>query len=69
MADFGNTPAKLAKPDNAKRLAFQAGAAMRAGVSPATLKEALIQVAIYAGVPAANTAFSRAAAIIRAHRM
>lgn len=45
------------------------GAAMRAGVSPATLKEALIQVAIYAGVPAANTAFSRAAAIIRAHRM
>jgi 3-oxoadipate enol-lactonase/4-carboxymuconolactone decarboxylase len=45
------------------------GAALRAGVSPATLKEALIQVAIYAGVPAANTAFARAAAIIRPHRL
>ena len=45
------------------------GAALRAGVSPATLKEALIQVAIYAGVPAANTAFARAAAILRPHRM
>jgi 3-oxoadipate enol-lactonase/4-carboxymuconolactone decarboxylase len=44
-------------------------AALRAGVSPATLKEVLIQVAIYAGVPAANTAFSRAGGLIRTHRM
>jgi len=44
-------------------------AALRAGVAPATLKEVLMQVAIYAGVPAANTAFSRAAALIKTHRM
>lgn len=44
-------------------------AALRAGVPAATLKEVLMQVAIYAGVPAANTAFARAGALIKTHRM
>ncbi len=39
-------------------------AALRAGVTPDSIKEVLMQTAIYAGVPAANTGFSRAAAII-----
>lgn len=39
-------------------------AALRAGVTPDTIKEMLMQTAIYAGVPAANTGFSRAAAIM-----
>jgi len=36
------------------------GAAVRAGVSAETIREVLMQTAIYAGVPAANTAFARA---------
>lgn len=39
-------------------------AALRSGVTPDTVKEVLMQTAIYAGVPAANTGFQRAAAII-----
>lgn len=35
------------------------------GLSPDELKEVLMQSAIYAGVPAANTAFAHAAAILR----
>lgn len=35
------------------------------GLSEAELKETLMQLAIYAGVPAANTAFAEAAAILR----
>ena len=35
-------------------------AALRAGVSKETIREVLMQTAIYAGVPAANTAFARA---------
>jgi 3-oxoadipate enol-lactonase len=34
-------------------------AALEAGVSPDRIKELLLQTAIYAGVPAANTAFQR----------
>jgi 4-carboxymuconolactone decarboxylase len=33
-------------------------AALRNGVTPAEIKEVLLQVAIYAGVPAANRAFA-----------
>ncbi len=40
------------------------GAALRAGVEPDTIKEVLMQTAIYAGVPAANTGFQRAGALI-----
>lgn len=39
-------------------------AALRAGITPDTIKEVLMQTAIYAGVPAANTGFARAAAIM-----
>lgn len=40
------------------------GAAVRAGVPSETIREVLIQTAIYAGVPAANTAFFRARGIV-----
>jgi 3-oxoadipate enol-lactonase len=39
-------------------------AAVAHGVPAEALKEALMQTAIYAGVPAANTAFKRGAAIL-----
>jgi 3-oxoadipate enol-lactonase/4-carboxymuconolactone decarboxylase len=41
------------------------GAAVRAGVAAETIREVLMQTAIYAGVPAANTAFARATEILR----
>ena len=40
------------------------GAAVRAGVPAETIREVLMQTAIYAGVPAANTAFARAKKVI-----
>ncbi|MEE4237811.1 MAG: carboxymuconolactone decarboxylase family protein, partial [Anderseniella sp.] len=39
-------------------------AAVRAGVPAETIREVLMQTAIYAGVPAANTAFARAKDLI-----
>ena len=39
-------------------------AALEAGVTPDRIKELLLQTAIYAGVPAANTAFQRMSALI-----
>lgn len=39
-------------------------AALQHGVSRATLKEVLLQSAVYCGVPAANTAFHRAQGIL-----
>lgn len=39
-------------------------AALAAGVPPETVREVLMQGAIYAGVPAANTAFKRTAALL-----
>ncbi len=39
-------------------------AAVRAGVSSETIREVLMQTAIYAGVPAANTAFARAMDVV-----
>jgi 3-oxoadipate enol-lactonase/4-carboxymuconolactone decarboxylase len=39
-------------------------AAVRAGVSAETIREVLMQTAIYAGVPAANTAFARAKDVV-----
>jgi len=39
-------------------------AALAAGVAPETVREVLMQGAIYAGVPAANTAFKRTAALL-----
>lgn len=44
------------------------GAALRAGIEPEALQEALLHVTVYCGVPAANTAFKMAAELIREHR-
>lgn len=44
------------------------GAALRAGVEPEVIEETLLQAAIYCGVPASNTGFKLAAALIDAHR-
>ena len=40
-------------------------AALRNGVTPDELKEILMHVAVYAGVPAANSAFALAARVLR----
>ncbi len=44
------------------------GGALRAGIEPEALQETLLHVAVYCGVPAANTAFKMAAELIREHR-
>jgi 4-carboxymuconolactone decarboxylase len=46
-------------------LAMHVRAARRNGLSPGEIKEVLLQVAIYAGVPAANTAFAVAQRVLR----
>jgi 4-carboxymuconolactone decarboxylase len=40
-------------------------AALRNGVTPDELKEVLVHVGVYAGVPAANSAFALAARVLR----
>lgn len=44
------------------------GAALRAGVEPETLQELLNQIAVYTGVPTANTGFKLAGELIREHQ-
>jgi 3-oxoadipate enol-lactonase / 4-carboxymuconolactone decarboxylase len=46
-------------------LAFHIRAALRNGLTPAEIKEVLLQTAIYCGVPAANSAFAVAQGVIR----
>ncbi|AWW42378.1 4-carboxymuconolactone decarboxylase [Streptomyces cadmiisoli] len=46
-------------------LAFHTRAALRNGLTPAEIKEVLMQAAVYCGVPAANSAFKVAQQIIR----
>lgn len=41
-----------------EELAMHVRAALRNGLRPDEIKEVLLQVAVYAGVPAANTAFA-----------
>jgi 4-carboxymuconolactone decarboxylase len=48
-----------------EELAMHLRAALRNGLTPAEIKEVLLQVAIYAGVPAANTAFAIAQRVLR----
>jgi alkylhydroperoxidase/carboxymuconolactone decarboxylase family protein YurZ len=43
-------------------------AALRNGLSPEQIQEVLLQVAVYAGVPAANRAFAVAQAVLAAER-
>jgi 4-carboxymuconolactone decarboxylase len=45
-------------------LALHIRAALRNGLTPAEIKEVLLHVAVYAGVPAANAAFTVAAPIV-----
>src|SRR5229473_3369384 len=47
-----------------EELAMHVRAALRNGLSPAQISEVLLQVAIYAGVPAANRAFAIAARVL-----
>ena len=47
-------------------LAMHVRAALRNGLSPEQIQEVLLQVAVYAGVPAANRAFAVAQAVLAA---
>jgi len=50
-----------------EELAMHVRAALRNGLGPVNIAEVLLQVAIYAGVPAANRAFAIAAPIIEGY--
>jgi 4-carboxymuconolactone decarboxylase len=49
-----------------RELAMHVRAALRNGLSPEQIQEVLLQVAVYAGVPAANRAFAVAQAVLAA---
>jgi 4-carboxymuconolactone decarboxylase len=49
-----------------QELAMHVRAALRNGLSPEQIREVLLQVAVYAGVPAANRAFAVAQAVLAA---
>ena len=51
-----------------EELAMHVRAAVRNGLSPEQIQEVLLQVAVYAGVPAANRAFAVAQAVLAAER-
>ncbi|MEV7887822.1 bifunctional 3-oxoadipate enol-lactonase/4-carboxymuconolactone decarboxylase PcaDC [Streptomyces sp. NPDC002817] len=48
-----------------EELGFHVRAALRNGLTPVEIKEVLLQVAVYCGVPAANSAFKVAQQVIR----
>jgi 4-carboxymuconolactone decarboxylase len=52
------TLAMLAALQHENELAMHVRAALRNGLSPEQIQEVLLQVAVYAGVPAANRAFA-----------
>jgi 4-carboxymuconolactone decarboxylase len=54
------TLAMLAAGRHDEEFVMHVRAALRGGVTPGEIKEVLMQVAIYAGVPAANRAFGLA---------
>jgi 4-carboxymuconolactone decarboxylase len=58
------TLAMLAVLGHEDELAMHVRAALRIGLTPAQIKEILLQVAVYAGVPAANIAFRVAQPIV-----
>jgi 4-carboxymuconolactone decarboxylase len=60
------TLAMLATLGHEEELAMHVRAALRMGVTVVQIKEILLQVAVYAGVPAANTAFRIAQPIVDA---
>ncbi|WP_181445057.1 4-carboxymuconolactone decarboxylase [Micromonospora endophytica] len=59
------TLAMLATLQHEEELAMHVRAARRIGLTPAEISEVLLQVAVYAGVPAANRAFKVAQAALR----
>jgi 4-carboxymuconolactone decarboxylase len=60
------TVAMLAAQGNEHELALHIRAALRNGVTVDEMKEVLLQVAVYAGVPRANRAFAIARTVIEA---
>ena len=58
------TLAMLAALGHHGELAMHLRGALRVGLTPDEIKEVLLQVAIYAGVPAANRAFEIAAEVL-----
>lgn len=58
------TIAMMAALGRDEELALHVRAALRNGLGPGEISEVLLQVAVYAGLPAANRAFAVAAAII-----
>lgn len=58
------TLAILATLGQEHELAMHVRAALRNGLTPSQIQEALLQVAVYAGVPAANRAFAIAAEVL-----
>jgi 3-oxoadipate enol-lactonase/4-carboxymuconolactone decarboxylase len=59
------TLALLAAGGHEAELALHVRAALRNGLTPDEIKEVLLQVAVYAGVPAANSAFAVAQRTLR----
>jgi 3-oxoadipate enol-lactonase/4-carboxymuconolactone decarboxylase len=55
----------LAAGGHLEELAFHTRAALRNGLTPAEIKEVLLQAAVYCGVPAANSAFRVAQQVVR----
>jgi 3-oxoadipate enol-lactonase/4-carboxymuconolactone decarboxylase len=55
----------LAAAGQLDELALHIRAALRNGLTPDEIKEVLLQVAVYCGVPAANSAFSVAQRVLR----
>ena len=58
------TLAMLAALQHENELAMHVRAALRNGLSPEQIREVLLQVAVYAGVPAANRAFAVAQRVL-----
>ena len=58
------TLAMLAALQHENELAMHVRAALRNGLSPEQIQEVLLQVAVYAGVPAANRAFTVAQRVL-----
>jgi 4-carboxymuconolactone decarboxylase len=58
------TLAILAALQHENELAMHVRAALRNGLSPEQIQEVLLQVAVYAGVPAANRAFAVAQRVL-----
>jgi 4-carboxymuconolactone decarboxylase len=58
------TIAAMVALNRPEELRLHLGAALRNGVTPAELKEVLLQMAVYCGVPAANAAFHLASEVL-----